>query len=467
MILLTGVILMQTTVAVEGSTNSIQPWAENPRFWQYRGEPIWLLGGTVKDNLFQIPDLEAHLDLLVEAGGNYIRNTMSDRPDKGFEIKAFTRDAAGQYDLSRWNEAYWERFETMLQLTAARQIIVQIELWDRFDHSQSNWETDPFNPKNNTNYTHEASTLAPDYSSHPGANKQPFFYTVPQLQNNQVVLPWQQAFIDKILSISFSFDHVLYCIDNETSGDPAWGRYWAQHLQTRAAAAGIEVHLTEMWDNWDVRHETHRPTFDHPELYAFVDIAQNSHNPGQANWDRAQWVRQYLADRPRPMNSTKIYGADTSKWTDRGVDTEHGQQTFWRNLIGGFASSRFHRPPSGLGLSNLAQANLRSARLLASQFDVFHAEPDSDHQLLRDRSENLAYATRVPGRQYAVYFPQGGAAGLDLRSVGARLVTLRILDIAASRWLGKATGANIDGGVVALATPPGPHVALVTLSEAE
>ena len=213
---------MQTTVAVEGSTNSIQPWAENPRFWQYRGEPIWLLGGTVKDNLFQIPDLEAHLDLLVEAGGNYIRNTMSDRPDKGFEIKAFTRDAAGQYDLSRWNEAYWERFETMLQLTAARQIIVQIELWDRFDHSQSNWETDPFNPKNNTNYTHEASTLAPDYSSHPGANKQPFFYTVPQLQNNQVVLPWQQAFIDKILSISFSFDHVLYCIDNETSGDPAW-----------------------------------------------------------------------------------------------------------------------------------------------------------------------------------------------------------------------------------------------------
>ena len=456
---------MQTMVQVEGKADRIQPWQENPHFWQYRGEPVWLLGGSVKDNLFQIPDLEAQLDLLVSAGGNYIRNTMSDRPDKGFEIKAFAQDEAGRYDLTRWNQAYWDRFERMLQLTATRQIIVQIELWDRFDHCRENWELDPFNPKNNSNYTHEASALAAEYPSHPGANEQPFFYTVPELQDNQVVLQLQRAFIDKVLSIALSWDHVLYCMDNETSGDPAWGRYWAQFVRERAAAAGVEVYMTEMWDSWDVRHETHRPTFDHPELYAFVDIAQNSHNPGQVNWERAQWVRAYLAVNPRPMNSTKIYGADTSKWTDRGVDTQHGLQTFWRNLIGGFASSRFHRPPSGLGLGDLAQANLRSARMLASSFDVFHAEPDADHHLLRDRNENEAYATCVPGRQYAVYFPKGGTVGLDLsNAVGARF-TADILDIAASRWLGSTAEVSPEDGVVPLTTPPGPHVALVTLDD--
>src|SRR3546814_4965363 len=50
-------------------------------------------------------------------------------------------------------------------------------------------------------------------------------------------------------------------------------------------------------------------------------------------------------------NSTKIYGSHTSKWTNRGINQEHAVQTFFRNILGGFAGSRFHRPPSGLGLS--------------------------------------------------------------------------------------------------------------------
>jgi hypothetical protein len=102
---LTGaILLMNTTARADDPADRIQPWTRNPWFWQYRGEPVWLLGGSVKDNLFQIPDLEAHLDLLVSAGGNYIRNTMSDRPASGFEIKAFAMGEDGRYDLTRWNE---------------------------------------------------------------------------------------------------------------------------------------------------------------------------------------------------------------------------------------------------------------------------------------------------------------------------------------------------------------------------
>ena len=44
---------------------------------------------------------------------------------------------------------------------------------------------------------------------------------------------------------------------------------------------------------------------DHPELYTFVDISQNSHTPGEPNWDHAQWVRQYLAPAPRRAWSTR------------------------------------------------------------------------------------------------------------------------------------------------------------------
>lgn len=439
----------------------IRPWLADSHFWQYRGEPVLLLGGSVDDNLFQIPDLEAHLDLLVAAGGNYVRNTMSDRLDLGYEVTAFGRRADGRYDLARWNEEYWARFARFLELTAARDVFVQIEMWDRFDHSRGPWLADPYNPKNNVNYSCEASGLAPDYPSHPLHNEQPFFYTVPALQDNRVVRPFQQAFVDRVLSLTLRHRHILYCIDNETSGDPAWGRYWAEYIREAAAAAGTAAEVTQMWDAWDLRHEMHRLTLDHPELYSFVDLSQNSHNPGDANWDRAQWVRRYLADRPRPMNATKIYGADTSTWTGRGITSAHGGQTFWRNLIGGFASSRFHRPPAGLGLSAAAQAHLRSARLLAAVFDFFHAVPDSAHELLAERKENEAFLTRVPGQQYAVYFTDGGYVELDLSEAAGGTLRLRWLDIAASRWQEAGTLSAKEPAPLP-APGSGPWVALLT-----
>ena len=81
----------------------IKPYTENPRFWQYKGSPVLLLGGTVDDNLFQISNLEEHLDLLHSVGGNYIRNTMSSR-DSG-NLWPFYLQPDGLYDLDVWNVA--------------------------------------------------------------------------------------------------------------------------------------------------------------------------------------------------------------------------------------------------------------------------------------------------------------------------------------------------------------------------
>ena len=177
--------------------DQIQPWRTNPRYWQFRGQPVLLLGGSKDDNLFQIPDLKEHLDDLRAAGGNYIRNTMSDRPDKGFEVYPFKQLAGGKFDLEQWNDEYWHRFENMLRWTAERDIIVQIEVWDRFDYSTKNWEPHPYNPKNNVNYTYAQSGFAEHYPDHPGQNKQPFFFTTPKQRNNRVVLKYQQRFAEK------------------------------------------------------------------------------------------------------------------------------------------------------------------------------------------------------------------------------------------------------------------------------
>ena len=95
--------------------------------------------------------------MLVSVGGNYVRNTMSSRT-KGSEAQtssvreasagptdgglpwAFALDEATHlYDLTKMGEEYWRRFAHFLELTAARDIIVQIELFDRFDYAREPW----------------------------------------------------------------------------------------------------------------------------------------------------------------------------------------------------------------------------------------------------------------------------------------------------------------------------------------
>ena len=249
-----------------------------------------MLGASGNDNLFQSPNLETHLDSLIAAGGNYVRNTMSDR-DAG-DVRAYERMSDGRYDLNRWNPEYWERFERLLRYTRKRDVIVQIEIWDRFDHSQRFWDSDPYNPKNNVNYTSAKSGLAESYPFHPGLNRQPFFFSVPALDDNAVLLAYQQAFVRKLLDISLKYPHVLYCIDNETSGREEWSAYWAAFI--REAAGDRTVCLTEMWDDWNMRSAMHKQTLDYPARYDFVDISQNAHAQGDANWDGILYVREYV-----------------------------------------------------------------------------------------------------------------------------------------------------------------------------
>lgn len=431
--------------------NSIHPWKENPRYWEYQGKPVLLAGGSKDDSLFQIPDLKEHLDELAAVGGNYVRNTMSDRHDFGFEVYPFAAVGDGKYDLDKWNEEYWTRFDNFLRWTEERGIIVQIEVWDRFDYSDSNdsprWQQHPYNPKNNINYTEGQTGLATTYPKHPGANEQPFFFTVPTLKNIVPVLKYQTACVDKMLSYSLSHGNVLYCMDNETNGAEEWGAYWASHIREKARENGVEVYLTEMWDAWDLEDPMHRRTYDHPDLYGFLDVSQNNHISGQEHWDNLQWALDYIQANPRPVNCVKTYGADKGRFGNN----RDGEERFWRNLMGGTASCRFHRPDSGLGLNAEAKQHIRSLRMLQSEFDFFGSQADSKSTLLSNREENEAYLRYSQGKEYALYFTNGGSVHLNLKDTNGAF-QIKWLDIAKSEWL---SPKEVQGGAEIELTTPG------------
>jgi hypothetical protein len=432
---------------------ALKPWPENPWYWSYHGEPVLLLGGSDDDNLFQWPEekLIGQLDRIAKAGGNVIRNTMSDRKDRGFEVYPFRKLDSGKYDLNQWNPEYWARLNRLLRETARRNVFVQIEVWDRFDYTDNRasdprrWQDHPYSPANNVNYTFDESGFERRYPEHPGANKQPFFFTTPEQRNNTVVLPHQERFVNRLLDTSLQYDHVLYCIDNETKAEPEWGEYWARLIKRRAAEAGKTVMVTEMWDDWDLKAERHRQTFDRPELYDFVDVSQNNHNSGQVHWDNFLYVRNYLSDHPRPMNTTKTYGADGNKFKHTDQDAI---ERFWRHLLAGGASIRFHRPPSGLGINDKAAACLRAARLVEQRCRFWNLEPAND--LLGEREPNEAYCAATDDRGTLVVFfprrPSKQRSSVTLEP-GPSLdnADLRWVDIDSGSLAGEAGGARLKG----------------------
>jgi hypothetical protein len=430
-----------------GKDQRIRPWSENPRFWQYKGEPVMLLGASSDDNLFQWPAkmLVPHLDSMRSVGANYVRNTMSDRVDLGIELYPYKKLDSGKYDLNQWNEEYWNRFAFFLEETKKRDIIVQIEVWDRFDYAREHWPLHPYHPDNNINYTAEESGLAAVYPDHPGQNKQPFFFTTPAQRNNQVLLRFQLRFVEKMLSYSLKYNHVLYCIDNETSGEEAWALYWSEYILNKAKAAGSEICVTEMWDNWNLTSEQHRRTFDHPERFAFCDVSQNNQQKGQVHWDNFQWVRAYTASHPRPLNTVKTYGSDTGPHGN----TKDGIERWWRHVLGGVASARFHRPPSGLGLSEHSVNSVKVARDIEKMVRFWELQPGND--LLQGREENEAYLTSKPGEVYIVFFTDGGEVGLDLSGSQSDF-TLKWINIRKGEW---ERETRIQGGAVVTLEAPG------------
>jgi hypothetical protein len=434
----------------EDQGRGIEISTAHPQYWEYGGEPVMLLGGSNEDNLFQIPGLEEHLDLLVSAGGNYVRNTMSSR-DSG-NLWAFHRDpGTGLYDLRRWNDEYWERFDRFLDLTSARDIIVQIEIWATFDFYRENWTVNPFNPANNMNYTMERTKLPVEVETHPTRCDNPFFWSVPTQHNNMPLLAYQQRFVDKLLSYSLQKDNVLYCIDNETSVTSEWGRFWSGYIRKKALEAGKEIHVTEMWDPWDLDHISHRESFDHPEIYSFVEISQNNHQRGENHWTNGLMQIEKLrkAGHLRPVNNVKTYGAFGGT---HGGGTHNGIESFIRSTLFGSAAVRFHRPTSGLGLSDTAQRVIRAMRTAVEETGFFHAEPRND--LLEEREDNEAYCRAIPGKEYLVYFPDIGKVQVELGS-GAKGFRVRMYEILTGNW--EDMEPKVDNSLLELESP-GKHI---------
>ena len=443
---------------------SIRPYSENPWYFEFRGEPRVLIGGSDIDCPFQWTGtkLTDHLDLLESVGGNYIRNTMSDRNEG--DVFAFKQVEGGTYDLDLWNEEYWDRLKFFLEETSKRGIIVQLSLWDHFDltgNSEHPWLNNITLPEGKF------------------SDRRDFYNTLEE--NFELGLQYQQKFVDRILALTLSHDHVLYNINNESDEGALWENYWAQYINNAAADRNRDVYVTSM--QFDPTN-TVRHIMTHSDIYGFYELSQNNQDSrgatGRGHWDNLMnWRVKIASHGIMPMTNEKVYGGLDGRNYSAGTETE-AIDRFWRNIIAGCAAARFHRPALprvwGSGLSERVQTNLKAMDMLLAEFDIFSASPHNDllrHRVAAAPSSMHAYATANIGKQYAVYFPPGRFK-IDLDPwVYVDEVKVRWLDIDNTSWSSEEIvdvqwdGSRSDWGdrgTITLKTPSQrPYVALVEI----
>lgn len=485
------VLLWPSTVSLASDTevdDSIRPYSENPWYWEYQGEPILLRGATDDDNLYQWTgeELTDHLDLLVSVGGNFVRNTMSDR-ERG-NVYAFAEFEDDVYDLDQWNDEYWDRLEFFLNETYERGIIVQLTLWDQFDfHSEHPWlsniniDVDPSSEGDETAYGEE---VFHEFS------RTDFFRSVED--EHQSFLHYQQKYIDRLLSYTLSYGHVLYNINNESSEGKIWENYWAQYINQAGQEAGRDVYVTSM--QFDPTNSV-RHVMTYPDIYGFFEISQNNQDSrgarGRGHWENIMYWRLKIAshsDGPKPMNNEKVYGGGDGANYSAGTESE-AINRFWRNIFAGSAASRFHRPTDrddtpnprtwGSGLNDRVQTTLKAMDILLEELDIFSATPRNDllsHAVASTPAAVEAYTLANIGKQYAVYFPQGRfmvnldpwvyVDRVEVRWLDIDEVSWSESEIIEVKWEGSQSDWG-DRGTITLKTPSNkPYVALIEVVEA-
>lgn len=192
---------------------------ENPNYFLYKGKPTILITsgehyGAVMNADF---NFEKYLLTLKNDGLNYTRiflgpyselgdnlfgitnNTMNPKPESWL-TPWNKKTESGKYDLSQWNDVFFNRLKAYIKEADKNGIIVEISLFTSY-YTNHQWKTSPFNPKNNTQGFDSIS-----------------FKQVNTI-NNGALMEIQEKYVRKVVQELNGFGNVFFEIQNEPWSD--------------------------------------------------------------------------------------------------------------------------------------------------------------------------------------------------------------------------------------------------------
>ncbi len=450
-------------------------------YWRYKGDPTLLLGafnhahnpfidGSTLDTI-QIDPLEViidQMDELAAVGGNYIRCVLDPGGAAKRNIHPHKKNTEGLYDLTEPEGDFWQRLSTFIREAEKRDVIIEIELWNWHDWYGENWKNHPFNPARNTNYSVENSGLAIDYPKEMAVTKHPMAKCVPgqpeydtaseeTRKKYDLIRGYQEIYVQKVLDHTFPHKNVLYCMNNETGEKPAWGAYWIKYIKGEASLAGVKVMCTDMTNDMWKASESRAIGYylANPQIYDYINVSQvNNRHRDETHWEKIKWIADEAKSKNFLLNMSKLYGSDQlpHPWGGwKHGDSDNAIEEWWRNLIAGVASVRFHRPPHGIGLSEESKACISATREIESIIKFWNVSPRLD--LLSDRESDEAYLAAQAGEEYILYMTHngGGSVGLNLEKYNGSEFNITWVNIDTAESI---QGSPISGGKVVTVNRP-------------
>jgi uncharacterized protein YjdB len=431
------------TVTIPATTATLlRRSVANPRYFENAsGQVVYLTGSHTWSNLQDNGTVDppaafnytAYLDTLEAHHHNFFRLWTWEQSKWTAEIAAdywitpgpFLRttgqgnalDGKPKFDLTQFDQSYFDRLRSRVLDAAARGIYVSVMLFDGWSVAQKGgvadnfpWKGHPFNGANNVNGI-DGDTNGDGQGLEV------------QTLGNSAVTNLQDAYVRKVIDAVGDLDNVLYEISNES--DPS-SKDWQYHMIQLIRSYETKHHpvgVTAMWPN-GLNSDLTNSTAD------WVSLTSSLENPTNATGAQVlitdtdhicgvcgttSWIWKSFVKGQNPILMDKYDGAAIGL----GAEDNNMSEGTWQTL----------------------RKNLGYARDYSLRMDLSAAVPHGDLVLTYNGAvAATGYCLAKPGSQYVVYLPDGGNVAMDLSAVTGSL---------AVEWLNPATGNVTQSGTVA------------------
>ncbi len=421
--------------------------AENPRYFTNdAGRPILLAGShtwlNLQDGGRSDPPPEfnyvAWLDFLDRYHHNFFRLYRWEEANWTLEIAGAYRfspmpyvriggdgvalDGKPKFDLTRFDQTYFDRLRARVLAAGQRGIYVSIMLFNGWSvasskgalHLGNPWNGHPYNRKNNIN------GLDGDPNGD-GSGAQTHTLRIP------AVTAYQEQFVKKVVDTVNDLDNVLYEISNESGSDSEAWQYHMIDVVKSYERSKPKQHPVGMTVEW--------PNGSNDELYA-----------SPADWISPNDDGTYM-DHPSVADGRKVIVLDTDHLGTQDIAKE-GASWVWKAFLRG------HNPifmdqydGAGIGVGANSTIAPEDSRWVSLRRNLGYVRRYADRINLETMTPNTtlcssSYCLVSEGpspAEYLVYSPGGRGVSVDLSA------TPGVFEV---EWFDPAVGRTVDDGVL-------------------
>ena len=438
LLLLCLLFVVQFTWAQNNGTLRVDP--KNPRYFtDNSGNAILLVGShtwaNFQDMLYADNkkfDLDGYISMLKANHHNFIRFWTWEqsryapwtKDDVYFSPmpyarvgKALAQDGKPKFDVTKWNEEYFQRMRDRVIKYKENGIFTSIMLFQGFSLNKTGitdvdpWTCHPFNGKNNVNGIN-VPYFPMDDDSNP---------TLHSMKNKEVV-KLQEDYVKKVIDVLNDQDNVLYEIINE-GGAKDWQYHMIDFIKAYEKTKPKQ-HPVGM------SHRIDPPStmFNEDLVDSHADWIEpgNSQQPNDWQYPHANFLEDYF-DNPPANDGKKVKVMDTDhlwghggnyKWVWKTVMRGHNVLFMdpWQPLGGKLDEDKaawifiggLSRDISDYPDWELVRKNMGYARTMTDTLNLENLVP-------REDLSNTRYCLTDDSTEFAVYFPEGGRGTIDLR----------------------------------------------------